>query len=767
MNIVPIDVKAPEPGSMLDHALRYAALGWHVFPVWGAKDGKCRCRRMCKSPGKHPVEHIVPRGQDDATTDPATIRRWWSQMPDAGIAVFLKPSGLVAIDIDPRNGGLYTIEQIEAAHGALVSDVTQFTQGGGEHRIFKLAADINVSLPGKLGSGVDVKRNGYIVLAPTAGVSGVYSWEASSDPLDGVIPSPLPDWLRNLAHQPAPQVAQQVAVRHVTEQQVDELRSALASFPSDDRDLWVKVGMALHSIGQQGFDLWDEWSRKSVKYDPVDSMRVWRSFKPGSINYETVFFVAQEHGWINPLAAAATLPELVPVEVDAPRPATDQVRREHECDIPREFPVQILNRIAAWMEGFSEEPNRIITMQGVLALASTLAGRIYESENGNVSSMYFLTLSPTGTGKGYPKEAIRRLLAESGLAHMLSGSGNTSAGAVFSALFKAPTHIQISDEFGKHLQIARKQVNGAMADAFAVLVEAYSDASGMLVPRNYSHFHLTKKEMAALDSKIVQRPAITLYAFATPEQVFDNLSTAEIDDGFLNRLLAVDVKAGKLPEQRIKSKSVPAEFIDWAKSIRRIGAAQQPVKNLAGVETDYDIAPTPINVSFSAVAWDAFDNFKREIKTTEWLEPKLTMRWRENAMRLATALAVAENPDCPSVSLPIASWAISYIRACGMSFMQSAAANIADSDFHRLYIGISDCVANAGPAGVTERELSRKIRLFRRTQPHLRDQVFAALVRDEVIVKQAFQSHSGRGKRREAYVFADLLRDEGANGENE
>jgi RecA-family ATPase len=46
---------------------------------------------------------------------------------------------------------------------------------------------------------VDVKCNGYIVVEPSIHPSGkTYSWEFSSNPLDGVVPSPLPDWLRNL-----------------------------------------------------------------------------------------------------------------------------------------------------------------------------------------------------------------------------------------------------------------------------------------------------------------------------------------------------------------------------------------------------------------------------------------------------------------------------------------------------------------------------------------------------------------------------------------
>ena len=746
MNVVPIDATQPEPGSPLDFALRYAALGWHVFPVWGATDGKCNCKRLCKSPGKHPVEHLVPRGQDDATTDPATIRRWWAIMQNAGVAIFLRPSGLCAIDIDPRNGGFETMDDIEAQHGKLVSDVTQYTQSGGEHRIFKIASDIQ--MPGKLGPGIDVKRNGYIVLAPTRGVSGAYLWEASSDPLEGAIPSPLPDWLRSLAHVQTAGTVASVASRYATDAQLGELRDALSTIASDDRDLWVKFGLALAPLGQRGFDMWDEWSRKSKKYDPVDAIRVWRGLKPGQFNFESIFYIAQQNGWINPLAGAQE--QISPVVIEQERPAPVE-KKKAVFQGPSEFPVSVLNSIMRWMEGMSEEPTRQITMQGVLSLASVLAGRIYESENGNVSSMYYLTLASTGTGKGYPKDAIRRLLTDASLHALLSGSGNTSAGAVFSALFKAPTHIQISDEFGKHLQAARKQTNGAMSDAFAVMTEAYSDTTGILVPRNYSNFNLSKTDLAKLDSKIVHRPAITLFAFATPEQVFDNLTTLDIDDGFLNRFVAVEVTSDPMPEQRMTGKETPKEFIDWARALRR-----KDIPSLIGMDCDYDVSPTPISVAISPEAWAAFDAFKREIKTTEWLEPRLTMRWRENSMRLSTLLAVADNPQNPVISEKFSAWSIDYIRENGMQFMRSACSKIADSDFHRLYLSVADYIERAGKRGMTEGELSERCKLFRRSNVVMRDQVLLALLREDRIFKATFKPPSGRGQSRNTFVDAKV-----------
>ena len=55
-----------------------------------------------------------------------------------------------------------------------------------------------------------------------------------------------------------------------------------------NRDHWVKVGMAIHSVlpDEEGLDLWSRWSAKDVEFahewergNPCESP--WNSFKPG------------------------------------------------------------------------------------------------------------------------------------------------------------------------------------------------------------------------------------------------------------------------------------------------------------------------------------------------------------------------------------------------------------------------------------------------------------------------------------------------------
>ncbi len=55
------------------------------------------------------------------------------------------------------------------------------------------------------------------------------------------------------------------AVITLSPETIQHLRSALLSMRADDYALWVKIGMALKSLGDVGRGLWLEWSLTSEK----------------------------------------------------------------------------------------------------------------------------------------------------------------------------------------------------------------------------------------------------------------------------------------------------------------------------------------------------------------------------------------------------------------------------------------------------------------------------------------------------------------------
>jgi hypothetical protein len=67
---------------------------------------------------------------------------------------------------------------------------------------------------------------------------------------------------------------------------------------------WLRVGMALHAIGDDGemFSAWDRWSQHCVeKYQPGACGRKWKSFgKKGGLGLGSLIFWAKQNGWTFP-----------------------------------------------------------------------------------------------------------------------------------------------------------------------------------------------------------------------------------------------------------------------------------------------------------------------------------------------------------------------------------------------------------------------------------------------------------------------------------
>ncbi|MDD4889884.1 MAG: bifunctional DNA primase/polymerase [Phycisphaerae bacterium] len=192
---------------ILNAALVYAARDWAVFPCHTVNQrGVCSCQKgdKCKTPGKHPR---TPHGLTDATTDPATIRQWWTQWPDANVAILGgRESGLWVLDIDPRHGGNETLAALEADHGPLPETVESQTGGGGRHLLFRHPGDRRIKNDGAgklIGPGLDVRGDdGYIIGPPSQHKSGrTYCWELSSTP-DSMPLADAPDWLLAMVREP-------------------------------------------------------------------------------------------------------------------------------------------------------------------------------------------------------------------------------------------------------------------------------------------------------------------------------------------------------------------------------------------------------------------------------------------------------------------------------------------------------------------------------------------------------------------------------------
>jgi len=100
--------------------------------------------------------------------------------------------------------------------------------------------------------------------------------------------------------------------------QAEEL---LRFIPSEDRDTWLSVGMALKcEIGDAAFQLYDHWSRSATNQYKAQSVKdVWNSFNGTGITWGTLVYLARQHGWNGKLVK----PVIAGKDAQPPEPLPD------------------------------------------------------------------------------------------------------------------------------------------------------------------------------------------------------------------------------------------------------------------------------------------------------------------------------------------------------------------------------------------------------------------------------------------------------------
>ena len=159
----------------VDFALYFAEQGFRVLPIPPRQKG--------------PTLKDWP---NKATTDPAQITEWFDEQPEGNYGILT--NGLIAVDIDPRHGGHFWLDDNEHR----LPDTLRFRSGsGGWHIIFRAPVDHQIGNYTDIAPGVDIRGNGGQVVGPGSihPQGGQYMIEAGPDDVDLAV---APQWLIDL-----------------------------------------------------------------------------------------------------------------------------------------------------------------------------------------------------------------------------------------------------------------------------------------------------------------------------------------------------------------------------------------------------------------------------------------------------------------------------------------------------------------------------------------------------------------------------------------
>lgn len=256
----------------LTAALDYAGRGLRVLPIMPG--------------GKRPP---MRAWQDAATTDPETIRLWWTGLyADHGVGIATGAgSGVFVLDVDVSDGkaGDETLRDLTDTYGELPETLSVITGSGGAHHYYRLPAGVEIRNDAgrKLGAGLDIRGEGGQVVAPPTihpTTARAYEWEGGCGP-DEVAIAEAPGWLLAMltAEPEAPTITP--AVMPVTG---DDGPAARYNDATTWAELLTRDGWTLGHTDRDGCQHWTrpgketrEGTSATVGYQGRDVLRVFTS----------------------------------------------------------------------------------------------------------------------------------------------------------------------------------------------------------------------------------------------------------------------------------------------------------------------------------------------------------------------------------------------------------------------------------------------------------------------------------------------------------
>ena len=407
-----------------------------------------------------------------------------------------------------------------------------------------------------------------------------------------------------------------------------------------------------------------------------------------------------------------------------------------------ETPPGALETIYKYYNATSGNHQPGFAMQTALAIVSVMCARYFKTDEENRTTLYFLNVGKSSTGKEHAKSVIDKIFYETGMEHMLAGDGFTSAGAVMSLLMAKPRAFTVIDEFGRYLEASGSIGNTGQREANTTLMEAISRPGGILRPKNYSTMTLKKDAADEMRDRYIYNPAMTMLGITTPVTFFDQIKLKSVLDGFLGRFIVSVSDEQRDVRKRTNMVEVPESLKDW---VSKINARIKKNNIIEAAQTMPDVE----TIYFTEAAKNVQEKFEREMLDLQNNLEKVKLdalpgRANEFAMRLSLICALSRDPETFEIEAADMQWSVNYIRASVNRLLAEVRDNVSETYVDASKKEILIAIRDTGERGVMWSEMQNKTPYSKYSQKDLKDALLS-LVDAELIVSETKKT-PGRGR---------------------
>lgn len=191
-------------------------------------------------------------------------------------------------------------------------------------------------------------------------------------------------------------------------------------------------------------------------------------------------------------------------------------------------------------------PQPELALAGAIALVGVVTGRKVTDSWGTRTNVYTLGLGLSGAGKEHARKVNKDLLLRSGCEKQIGSERVGSHAGIVTTIHETPASLMQLDEMGRLLETMKDpRKSPHLYNCITVLMQLYSSSSSVWKSDAYAD---------AKKVKTVDQPHLCIYGTATPESFWHSLSTDNIAEGLIGRLLVFEGRGYEVDLQE------PAEF---------------------------------------------------------------------------------------------------------------------------------------------------------------------------------------------------------------
>ena len=391
----------------------------------------------------------------------------------------------------------------------------------------------------------------------------------------------------------------------------------------------------------------------------------------------------------------------------------------------------LVGDITDWICDTALYPQRGLALGAALTIVGTAAGRHMAGPHRCGTHLYVVGLAPSGAGKNHPLSQIATILAAADMRAHIGPSQFISMPAVINFLVRTPLSVCAMDEFGAFL----KRINNRRASGFEGAI------SGLLRTAWGASFSgMSTPEWAQRSSETIFSPAMSIFGVSTAREFYDSLEGGDVTNGVLNRFVMIETKHRPKERPPLQDASeVPAEIVSGLKKIYHrdpIAAAQ-----LCQSRQSPPFLPVPITADAEQIRRGLVDEINARGDADPTLEPFLA-RTAENALRLATIVAIGRASWRPQIDAATMTWARDFSCWSTDRLAEGAGLYIADSDTQAAANAVRRAIQEHG-GRVKRRDLIRA--LAHKYETRKLDDVIKSLAEAEsILIEKTMPADKGR-----------------------